>query len=101
MEPPDCVSYTGSNPLDADNVFVHTGDSGMGMTHGTMAGILLTDLVLGRDTPWAKLYDPSRLNPKALHTFAKDNLTVAALYKDYAPPGQVSDVNHIGARSGE
>ena len=63
---------------DADNVFIHTGDSGMGMTHGTIAGILLTDLILGRENPWAKLYDPSRVNPKALHTYAKENLTVAA-----------------------
>ena len=100
MEPIDCVSYTGRNPLDADNVFVHTGDSGMGMTHGTMAGILLTDLILGRENPWAKLYDPSRVNPKALHTYAKDNLTVTALYKDYATPGQVSDVAQIAPRTG-
>ena len=45
----------------------------------TMAGILLTDLIAGRENPWAKLYDPARVNPKALHTYAKDNLTVAAL----------------------
>ncbi len=31
-----------ANPMDADNVFVATGDSGMGMTHGTIAGILIT-----------------------------------------------------------
>jgi len=100
MEPIDCVSYTGRNPLDADNVFVHTGDSGMGMTHGTMAGILLTDLIAGRENPWAKLYDPSRVNPKALHTYAKDNLTVAALYKDLVTPGQVSDLSQIAPRTG-
>jgi Rieske Fe-S protein len=100
MEPIDCVSYTGRNPLDAENVFIHTGDSGMGMTHGTMAGILLTDLILGRKNPWAKLYDPSRVNPKALHTYAKDNLTVAAMYKDYATPGQVADVDQIAPRTG-
>ena len=30
------------------------------MTHGTIAGMLLTDLILGRENPWAELYDPSR-----------------------------------------
>ena len=46
--------------MDADNVYVVTGDSGMGMTHGTIAGMLLTDLILGPREPWAELYDPSR-----------------------------------------
>ena len=30
------------------------------MTHGTIAGILLTDLIQGRENPWSKIYDPSR-----------------------------------------
>ena len=48
-------------PMDHENVYVATGDSGMGMTHGTIAGMLLTDLILGRTNPWATLYDPSRV----------------------------------------
>jgi len=36
------------------------GDSGMGMTHGTIPGILLPDLILGHRNPWAELYDPAR-----------------------------------------
>jgi glycine/D-amino acid oxidase-like deaminating enzyme len=30
-------------------VYIATGDSGHGMTHGTIAGMLLSDLILGRD----------------------------------------------------
>ena len=30
------------------------------MTHGTIAGILMPDLILGKDNPWKSLYDPSR-----------------------------------------
>ena len=47
------------------NVYVATGDSGQGMTHGTIAGILLTDLILGRDNPWSFAFDPGRLRPRA------------------------------------
>ena len=32
----------------------------MGLTHGTIAGILLTDLIMGRENPWASLYEPTR-----------------------------------------
>ena len=63
-------------------------------------GTVMTDLILGRDNPWPRLYDPSRVNAKALPTYAKDNLTVAALYKDLATPGQVSDVSEIAPRTG-
>ena len=45
METVDGLAFIGRNPLDSDNVFVATGDSGMGMTHGTIAGLLLTDLI--------------------------------------------------------
>ena len=45
----------------------------MGMTHGTIAGMLLTDLILGRENPWAELYDPSRCRLKAARDFVKEN----------------------------
>ncbi len=61
MEPVDSLAFIGRNPGDADNVFIATGDSGNGMTHGTIAGMLLTDLITGGDNPWAQLYDPARV----------------------------------------
>ncbi|HTJ54897.1 MAG TPA: FAD-dependent oxidoreductase, partial [Nitrosospira sp.] len=42
----DGLAFIGRNPGDK-NIYVATGDSGNGMTHGTIAGILLTDLILG------------------------------------------------------
>ncbi len=61
MEPVDGIAFIGPNPLDEDNVFIATGDSGQGMTHGTIAGMLLTDLIQDRKNPWADLYNPSRM----------------------------------------
>jgi Rieske Fe-S protein len=43
-----------------NNIVIATGDSGNGMTHGTIAGILLTDLILGKNKKWSTLYEPSR-----------------------------------------
>jgi Rieske Fe-S protein len=81
--------------MDADNVFVATGDSGMGMTHGTIAGILLTDLIQGRENPWARIYDPSRKSLRTLGTFAKENLNVAAQYGAWLTAGEVDAVAEI------
>lgn len=59
-EPTDSLAYIGRNPYDAGNVYIATGDSGNGMTHGTIAGMLISDLILGRENPWKDIYSPSR-----------------------------------------
>jgi glycine/D-amino acid oxidase-like deaminating enzyme/nitrite reductase/ring-hydroxylating ferredoxin subunit len=61
MEPQDSIAFIGHNPRDnRNNIYIATGDSGNGITHGTIAGILLTDLILGKGNTWTALYDPSR-----------------------------------------
>jgi glycine/D-amino acid oxidase-like deaminating enzyme/nitrite reductase/ring-hydroxylating ferredoxin subunit len=95
MEPVDGLAFIGRNPLDDDNVFIATGDSGNGMTHGTIAGILLTDLILGRENEWATLYDPSRITLRSAVDFAKENLNVAAQYTDLVTPGDIDSADEI------
>jgi glycine/D-amino acid oxidase-like deaminating enzyme/nitrite reductase/ring-hydroxylating ferredoxin subunit len=99
MEPVDSLALIGRNPLDSDNVYIATGDSGNGMTHGTIAGMLLTDLIVGRENPWTGLYDPSRKTLGAVKEFAKENLNVAAQYTDLITAGEVNDASQI--RKGE
>ena len=60
MEPVDGVAYIGRATGGARNVYVITGDSGQGMTHGTLGAELVSDLVMGRPNPWEQLYRPSR-----------------------------------------
>ncbi|HSF49453.1 MAG TPA: FAD-dependent oxidoreductase [Nitrososphaeraceae archaeon] len=63
LEPKDGIAFIGYNPGDEEkkNIFIVTGDSGNGITHGTIAGIILTDLILGKSNPWISLYNPSRV----------------------------------------
>src|SRR6266850_856360 len=100
MEPVDGLAFIGRNPLDAKNVFIATGDSGNGMTHGTIAGILLTDLIMGRKNSWEAIYDPSRITLRALPEFAKENLNVAIQYTDLVVAGDVESVEEIKPGSG-
>ena len=100
METQDGLAFIGRNPLDADNVYVATGDSGMGMTHGTIAGILITDLIVGRPNPWAALYSPSRIRTGAAADFVKENLNVALQYTSWITGGEVSSVDEIPPNSG-
>jgi glycine/D-amino acid oxidase-like deaminating enzyme/nitrite reductase/ring-hydroxylating ferredoxin subunit len=100
MEPVDSLAFIGRNPLDADNVFIATGDSGQGMTHGTIAGILLTDLIQGRKNDWESIYDPSRITLRSLPEFARENINVAEQFADYVTAGEVETLDEIEAGEG-
>jgi Rieske Fe-S protein len=101
MEPNDGMAFIGRNPMDKSNVYVVTGDSGNGMTHGTVAGLLLTDLIQGRANEWETLYDPARVTLRTASEFVKENVNVAAQYvKGYLGAGEVADVKEIPAGEG-
>ncbi|MGV3639022.1 MAG: FAD-dependent oxidoreductase [Adhaeribacter sp.] len=101
LEPVDAMAFIGRNPGE-EHVYIATGDSGHGMTHGTIAGILISDLILGRPNAWESLYDPSRvkLNVQSGGEFLKENLNVAAQYKDYITPGDVADAGQVAPGTG-
>jgi len=94
MESIDGLAFIGRDK-GTPSVYVVTGDSGMGMTHGTIAGILLTDLIVGRENPWASLYDPGRVPLRAAGEFAKENLNVATQYADWITGGDVESLDQI------
>lgn len=100
MEPVDGLAYIGRNPMDAKNVFIATGDSGNGMTHGTIAGILLTDLIMKRKNAWESIYEPSRVTLRSLPEFLKENLNVAMQYKDLVVAGDVESEEEIKPGAG-
>jgi glycine/D-amino acid oxidase-like deaminating enzyme/nitrite reductase/ring-hydroxylating ferredoxin subunit len=100
MEPHDGLAFIGHNPLDKDNVYTVTGDSGNGMTHGTIAGMLLTDLILGRSNPWQSLYEPGRVTLRATAEFTKEAVNMAAQYADWLTKGDVPDADQIPKDSG-
>jgi len=87
QEPSDGLGVVGVAPTKGENVYVITGDSGMGLTHGTLGALLVTDLILGRENPWAKIYDPKRflMNTEAL----KEDLNANAQYVDYLTRGDI------------
>ena len=90
MEPVDGLAFIGRDPGSAANVYIATGDSGMGMTHGTIAGILLADLIMERKSPWAALYDPSRKTLSAAGTYARRH---SLSFSDLQMMGGPSEIN--------
>lgn len=77
IEPADGLAYIGRNSASG-HVYVATGFSGTGMTFGTLAGMILSDLILGRENPYAALYEATRVKPQAgAKDFIHENAEVA------------------------
>lgn len=101
MEPIDGLAFIGKNPLDHDNVYVATGDSGHGLTHGTIAGMMLSEMIFGVDDhPWAALYDPRRKSLQGITDYAKESFNVAVQYARWLKGSDVAHDEDIPRGSG-
>ncbi len=100
---PDGLPYVGRLSPLSRHVLVATGFSGWGMTNGTAAGMLLSDLLLGRENPWRDVVDPSRASVTGVvAALAKDAvLTAKDLLGGFDPPGTPPSEEAGDLRPGE
>ena len=94
METVDDIGYAGRNP-GGEHVFVSTGDSGEGLTHGVIASLVISDLVLGKKNSWVDLYDPKRVTMGAAAKFVRENSTVVTNLAEYVTGGEVDSVDDL------
>jgi glycine/D-amino acid oxidase-like deaminating enzyme/nitrite reductase/ring-hydroxylating ferredoxin subunit len=84
---PDRVACVGTpDPEKAPGFHIATGFNGWGISNGTAAGILISDLICGRSPAWQKLYDPTRPFPKDFHKNGDTQSVVGSV--DEIKPGQ-------------
>lgn len=88
--PADGVPYIGKLYPGADQMWVATGFKKWGMTTGTVAGMILTDLIGGKENHWAPAFEATRLklgasakkllqeNADAAKRFASDHFQTAS-----------------------
>lgn len=94
MDTIDYSGFIGRNP-GSRNVYVATGDSGQGITHGALAGMLITDLITERANRWTDLYDPSRKPVGAIKNFVSENVTALKNFAQYLAPGERYSVDEL------
>lgn len=100
LEPVDGLAFIGKNPGADEHIYIVTGDSGNGITHGTIAGMLLTDLITGCENPWVGIYDPSRISFRSAPGYARENFNVAEQYSSWLTAGDVGSADEIPNDSG-
>jgi len=72
LETPDGLPYIGPN---VEHQYVATGFAGNGLTFGTLAGMMISDAILGVRNPWAELFDPGRKAlTRGLWDYLKENV---------------------------
>ncbi|MEA2498210.1 MAG: hypothetical protein QOH26_615 [Actinomycetota bacterium] len=93
----DKVPFIGRLRRTSKNLYVATGYGKWGMTNGTVAGMIVSDQILGRDNAWASLYDAQRINPKGqAKEFLSENLNVAQHFVgDRLNPPQVKSPDEL------
>jgi len=99
LEPLDYMGFIGKNPGD-ENIYIVTGDSGNGMTHTTIAGILITDLILGKENKWTSLYSPKRIPIKVPGRFLSETLNMAKQYGDYIKKADIEEADQLASDEG-
>ena len=94
MEPIDSMAYIGKNPGN-DNIYIITGDSGNGMTHGTLGGIIITDIIMERDNPWIDIYSPSRITLKTTSDYLQEVGNMVAQYGDWFSKADIKNADDL------
>ena len=101
LETPDGLALIGRDPEHKGHILMASGDSGMGMTHGTIGGMLLRDMILGLDNQWQDVFAPSRWPLGALGELVAENLSTFKGYTEYAAPVEkVKELSELEAGEG-
>jgi glycine/D-amino acid oxidase-like deaminating enzyme/nitrite reductase/ring-hydroxylating ferredoxin subunit len=94
LDPVDYAAFIGRNPGNR-HIFVHTGDSGQGLTHGVVGSLLLSRLITGEACPWADFYDPARVAMSGARNFIAENVTAVKNFAEYIAPGELKSVDEL------
>ncbi|HEY0460585.1 MAG TPA: FAD-dependent oxidoreductase [Pyrinomonadaceae bacterium] len=95
FETHDGLAFIGKYSTSEPNVYMITGDSGMGMTHGTIGGMLVSDLIMERENAWADVYEPSRIFTQSITEAVPEIISSTVPYVDWLKGGDVSSVDEI------
>ncbi|MGG7176738.1 FAD-dependent oxidoreductase [Clostridium paraputrificum] len=77
---PDYMPYIGALNKSTKNIFVATGFNKWGLTNGTLAGIIISDLIVDGKSEYEETFNPSRMKTYFSTEFLKHNGDVAYRY---------------------
>ncbi len=95
LETHDGLGFLGRYSDGEPNVYLITGDSGMGMTHGTIGAMIVSDLICERENRWEQVFDPSRLATQSLKEAIPEIVSSTTPYVDWLKGGDVASEDDV------
>lgn len=101
-KPADTLPFIGLSPMEK-HTYIATGFAADGLVYGTLAAKIISDAIVGKENPWAWLYDPKRFTPVAsAPKFVMENVDVAVnLVKDYLLKGNATELQEVKMGEGK
>jgi glycine/D-amino acid oxidase-like deaminating enzyme/nitrite reductase/ring-hydroxylating ferredoxin subunit len=98
----DTIDYAGfiGRNSGSELIFVHTGDSGQGMTHGVVGALINADLITLGKSEWAHVYAPDRKPIAAIGNYLRENATALKNLAEYVTPGEIASLDELKAGQG-
>ena len=97
---PDSIPYIGQYSTKTPNIYVATGFNKWGMTGSMVAANILKELIMGKKSPYEKVYKPRRLMLSGGKVFAQDAaiVTISLLAERLRiSHDQIEQINKEGA----
>jgi glycine/D-amino acid oxidase-like deaminating enzyme/nitrite reductase/ring-hydroxylating ferredoxin subunit len=96
----DGLPYVGRIGARSEHLYVATAFAAWGLTNGTAAAMLLSDLIAGRENRWAELYDSTRISPLASKSLYKESLDQAAHFVKDRFKSVTEDIDDVAPGEG-
>jgi glycine/D-amino acid oxidase-like deaminating enzyme/nitrite reductase/ring-hydroxylating ferredoxin subunit len=98
----DGLPYVGRVGAGSEHVYVATAFRSWGMSNGTAAAMLLSDLIAGRENRWASLYDSTRTAPFASGQLYHEGLEEAMhFFKDRVTDSEAREIADVAPGEGK
>ena len=96
LEPIDFMPFSGRNP-GQKNIYIHTGDSGQGITNGVAGSLTIMPLIIGEDSRYAPVLDPGRKSASttSLGEFIRGQAGAVKNFAEYVAPGDVKSEEEL------
>jgi glycine/D-amino acid oxidase-like deaminating enzyme/nitrite reductase/ring-hydroxylating ferredoxin subunit len=99
LEPFDYCGFIGQDP-GSRHFYIATGDSGQGLTHGVIAGMLIKDLIVSGSSPWQEVYDPDRKPKRGVLNYIGENVSSIVGFGEHVTPGEIDNAEALSPGEG-
>ena len=101
LETLDYMPFSGRAPGE-DNIYLHTGDAGQGITNAVAGALVIAPLITGQHARFAPILDPSRvpLTGRTIAHYLTDQAGVVAGLVQHLTPGEVASADEIAPGEG-